>query len=445
MTNRLDIETREASETEAYTNLPKEIKDKLEWFQDQKLGVIFHWGLYAEAGIVESWQLSEEDEWARAKKPWRNSVSKLREDYWKLNKTFNPKHFDPITWADLCKDAGFKYMIFTTKHHDGFNMYDTQYSDYKITSSDSAFYDNPKADVFKEVVDAFRSKGLGIGAYYSKADWYSPYYWVPGQHAKGRTASYDPLEQPEMWKKFKGFVHDQLIELAKNYGPLDITWLDAGWVRKERTHEDLDMDGLAKDMRVYNPEMLIVDRSVGGDHENYVTPERKIPDTPPVKVWESNIPHAKNWGYVPNDIYKSDKEMIASIIQVVAKGGNLIIGIGPKPDGTLPEKSVYLLKTLAHWTKTYGEGIYHTRPFKQNSINQWYLTEKDQSVYAFCIPERDQEQYTLDLTKLDTQFEEEIIDLSTGEKAKVEDDHLIHHSKEIKGYRLTKNLTTVSQ
>lgn len=445
MTDRLDIETREASETEDYFDLPKELHAKLEWFQNQKLGVIFHWGLYAEAGIVESWQLSEEDEWARAKKPWRDSVDILRKDYWKLNEQFNPTQFDPTVWADLCKKAGFKYMIFTTKHHDGFNMYDTQYSDYKITSLDSKFHKNPKSDIFKEVVDAFRDKGLGIGAYYSKADWHSPYYWVPGQHAKGRTASYDPLEQPEMWKKFKGFVHDQLIELARNYGPLDITWLDAGWVRKERTNEDLDMDRLASDMRLYNPNMLIVDRSVGGIHENYVTPERKIPDIPPVKVWESNIPHAKNWGYVPDDIYKSDTEMIASIIKVVAKGGNLIIGIGPKPDGTLPEDSIDLLTTLSQWTETNGEGIYNTKPFKHNIIDQWYLTENSQHIYAFFVPKNEQKSGKLNLNELEIQINEEITDLDSGEKAEVRNNCLIHNSNKIKGYKITKKTISENQ
>lgn len=207
---REDIEENLEAEQEAYGNLAKEVQEKLEWFQDQKIGVIFHWGLYAEAGIVESWQLSEEDDWARKKGSWRDQIDELRHDYWALDQAFNPTKFDAAEWAKACQAAGFKYMIFTTKHHDGFAMYDTQFSDYKLTGGDAIFQNDPRADAFGQVVSAFREVGLGIGAYYSKPDWHSPYYWVPGESAKGRLASYDPKEKPEMWAKFNQFVTNQL-------------------------------------------------------------------------------------------------------------------------------------------------------------------------------------------------------------------------------------------
>ncbi|GAA0365127.1 alpha-L-fucosidase [Alkalibacterium iburiense] len=434
--DRKDIVTNEASEKEQYAGLPENIQKKLEWFKDQKLGIIFHWGLYAEAGIVESWQLSEEDDWARKRGGWRPTVEQIREDYWALNKVFNPTQFNPEEWAEVSKKAGFKYMIFTTKHHDGFNMYDTAYSDYKITQEDSPFHDHPKADIFKEVAEAFREKGLAVGAYYSKADWYSPYYWVPGQHAKGRTASYNPKEDPETWNKFKEFTHNQLTELAKNYGPIDITWLDAGWVRDGRTNEDLDMDEIARKMREYNPDMLMVDRSVGGEHENYVTPERKIPEVAPSKAWESNIPHGKNWGYVPNEVYKSDKDMLQSIVNVVAMGGNLIIGVGPKPDGTLPEKSLELLETMGTWLDKYGEGIYDTRPYKINSIGNWHFTEKEDAIYAFCLPE--EKETPLDLTMLELGDGYQVLDMESNKSVKVPHNTLVHKGDAIKAYKIVK-------
>lgn len=437
MSERKDIEVREQSMIEDYQYLSENILKKLEWFKDQKIGVIFHWGLYAKAGIVESWQLSEEDEWARGDHPYRPTVKQIREDYWGLNRVFNPINFNPNEWAKLCKNAGFRYMIFTTKHHDGFNMYDTQYSDYKITAIDCPFHENPKADIFKEVGDAFRKEGMAVGAYYSKADWYSPYYWVPGQRAKGRTASYDPLEDPKMWGKFKGFVHSQLEELAQYYGPLDIVWLDAGWVRNGRTHEDIDMDKIAHKMRKHQPDLLVVDRSVGGEHENYVTPERKIPNEPPVKVWESNIPHANNWGYVPNDQYKSDDEIVASIVKVVALGGNLIIGVGPKPDGTLPERSVEMLHFLGEWIKKYGEGIYETRPYKYNVMNNWYLTKKGSHLYAFVIPDEERKFAELSLEEIGLRRDVEIIHMGTNAKVKSIDGKLIHDNHSIEGYKLS--------
>ena len=137
---RQDIVENKKAQQESYQDLPQAIRDKLEWFQNQKLGIIFHWGLYAQAGIVESWQLSKEDDWARKHGAFRKDLKELRHDYWALNHEFNPVNFDPESWAKAAKYAGFKYMIFTTKHHDGFNMYDTKYSDYKITGKDSAFH-----------------------------------------------------------------------------------------------------------------------------------------------------------------------------------------------------------------------------------------------------------------------------------------------------------------
>lgn len=291
---RKDIVENHQSETDHYQELPANIRKKLDWFQDQKLGVIFHWGLYSIPGIVESWQLSQEDSWAR-KIPWRTNMVELREDYWGLIHSFNPYKFEPTKWAKLCRQAGFRYMIFTTKHHDGFTMYDTKYSDYKVTAATCPYHKAPQADIFKAVVTAFRKEGLATGAYYSKPDWHSSYYWLPEREAAGRYANYDPKELPEVWQKYDRFVTNQLIEISQNYGQLDILWLDGGLVNQG--NEQLDMERIASEVRHSQPDLLIVDRTIGGAYENYVTPERKIPEQPPVKVWESNIPLTKNWGY----------------------------------------------------------------------------------------------------------------------------------------------------
>ena len=376
---REDIVENIETEIESYQELPENIKEKLEWFQDQKLGVIFHWGLYSLAGIVESWQLSEEDDWAR-KKPWRNDVKELREDYWGLNHSFNPYKFNPDTWAEECKKAGFRYMLFTTKHHDGFNMYDTKYSDYKITSSPSPFATHPKSDIFGEVATSFRNHGLNVGAYYSKPDWHSPLYWVPGEHAKGRRASYSPVDNPDMWSSYNEFVTNQLTEISENYGDIDILWLDGGWVNSR--DEQLDMDSIAKNVRANQPDMLIVDRMIGGKYEDYVTPERKVPEIPPTKVWESNIPLAKNWGFCPNDLYKPFEEILDNLVQVVCLGGNLILGVGPKPDGTLPNEALAILRPLGEWLDNFGEAIYETRAIPEIYIPGWTFTKKDNSIYA---------------------------------------------------------------
>ncbi|GMA07621.1 alpha-L-fucosidase [Tetragenococcus halophilus subsp. flandriensis] len=379
---RKDIEENTTALQENYSNLSSQIKDKLEWFQDQKIGIIFHWGLYSQAGIVESWQLSQEDDWARKKESWRNDIDTLRKDYWALNHVFCPENFEPQIWAEKAKSAGFRYMIFTTKHHDGFNMYDTQYSNYKITAADSSFHTNKKADILKHLIDAFHKKDIATGLYYSKADWHSPYYWKDGQKPVGRYASYDPKEDSKTWKKFSQYVKNQLIELVKNYGPTDILWLDGGWINT--THNEyLPMDDIASELRIIQPDLLIVDRAVGGKYENYVTPERKIPETPPKKAWESNIPLAKNWGYVPNDEYKSFVEILSSVVQVVSLGGNIILGVGPKPDGTLPKEAQNIMSQLGDWLQIYGEGIYETRPYQDFTQKDWFFTWKKNNIYAF--------------------------------------------------------------
>ncbi|MBL1227467.1 alpha-L-fucosidase [Enterococcus sp. BWR-S5] len=378
---RQDIEENSQTQQEAYGELPLEVKRQLEQFQDDKLGVIFHWGLYAVAGIVESWQLSEEDDWAR-KKPWRNDLNQLRRDYWQLEESFNPQKFCPEDWAVLCKQAGFNYMIFTTKHHDGFNMYDTQASEYKVSGEHCPFHTNQHKDIFKTVVDAFRKEGLSIGAYYSKADWSSPLYWEPESRPVGRYASYDPLEKPRKWQKYQQFVFSQLKEICSSYGDIDILWLDAGWVNSAN-NEYLAMDEIIPQLREKQPQLIVVDRTIGGAYENYVTPERKVPDTLPEKVWESNIPLAKNWGYVPNDEYKSFEEILSLLIKIVSKGGNLLLGVGPKLDGTLPKEAVSLLAQLGDWLQIYGQGIYGTRKNSVSQIDHWYFTKKGQTIYAF--------------------------------------------------------------
>ena len=379
---RQDIVENKGTQQESYQDLPQVIQDKLEWFQNQKLGIIFHWGLYAQAGIVESWQLSKEDDWSRKHGAFRKDLKELRHDYWALSHEFNPVNFDPESWAKAAKYAGFRYMIFTTKHHDGFNMYDTKYSDYKITSKDSAFHNNPLADILKYVNEAFRKEGIATGAYYSKADWHCPFYWEPGSDPRGRYASYDPAQKPELWQKFQKFVENQLVEICQNYGPIDILWLDAGWVNGGH-HEFLPMEQIAKKIWQIKADTLIVDRTIGGKYENYVTPEQQIPTIPPQKVWESNLTLAKNWGYVPNDQYKSFREILDNIVKIISLGGNVILGVGPKPDGTLPQQALKLMKKLGDWLKVFEEAVYNTRGCPEYVNKNIFMTKKNADYYLF--------------------------------------------------------------
>lgn len=415
---RQDIEENESSEFEEYENLSSNILKKIEWFKDQKLGIIFHWGLYSIPGIVESWQLSKEDSWAR-KIPFRNDLTELRKDYFGLSNFFNPYQFNAQKWAEICKKNGFKYMIFTTKHHDGFNMFNTKFSDYKVKSN----------DIFKEVANAFREAGMSVGAYYSKADWHSPLYWEHNSDPLGRYASYDPSENVEKWRDYNTFVENQLIELSSSYGNLDILWLDAGWVNKGK--EQLDMDHIVQRVRAQQPDILVVDRTIGGKYENYVTPERKIPTVLPKKAWESNIPIAKNWGFCPNDSYKTSEELIETFVKIVAKGGNLLLGVGPKPDGDFSTDIIKVLNSIGEWIEKYGEAIYSTRPVEITVKTDWLLTRKDNIIYLFGHHTFEE---NFDLKILEQQLETKIVaiyNLTDNEKVDLNNDKLIVDTKEI--------------
>lgn len=391
------------------------LKERLEWFQDLKLGVIFHYGLYAEAGIVESWQLSEKDEWAREGRSWREDIKDLKLDYWNQISKFNPTQLDTKKWAQICKDAGFKYCIFTTKHHDGFNMYNTMETEFKVNGKLSPC----KTDILKEVFEAFRAEGLATGAYYSKADWYSPFYWLDDDTIKGRGASYDTAEHPEIWERYKQFVHNQIHEITHNYGNVDLLWLDAGWCGQGR--EDLDMDRLAEIAREQNPELIVVDRMMGGRHENYVTPERKIPELHeiPNKPWESNIPIGNDWGYVPTDTFKSSQELIETFVDVVSKGGNLILGVGPTPEGTFTEEETAILSDIGSWIEVYSEGIYGTRAQLKERASDWKLTFNKDQLTHYAFHAVDSLEDVVYLQDIEAKITDELTDMATKKQLKV--------------------------
>ena len=148
--------------------------ERLEWFKDQKLGLMMHWGPYSQLGLVESWALSDEDgDWSRDDVDWTDDMEDFKREYFDLNKTFNPIRFQPEEWAEMAADNGFKYFLFTTKHHDGFCMWDTKTTEYRITGKDTPFHKHKYADICRTLFDAFRAKGLGISAYFSKADWHT--------------------------------------------------------------------------------------------------------------------------------------------------------------------------------------------------------------------------------------------------------------------------------
>lgn len=370
-----------------------EVLGKLDEWQDKKFGIIIHWGLYAVPGIIESWALCSEDWISR---PDSMDYHEFKKWYWGLKDDFSPTKFNPETWAGLAKEAGMKYMIFTTKHHDGFCMFDTQETDFKITAG--PYGAHPKANVTKHVFEAFRKEGFMIGAYYSKPDWHSENYWWPKYATPNRNNNYDLRKHPQRWDNFKKFTHNQINELVTGYGNVDILWLDGGWVRPLETvneevlswgapipewSQDIDMPAIAANARQAQPGLLIVDRTVHGPYENYQTPERNIPDEKLDYPWESCIPLGDNWGHVPNDPMKSASQIIHMLIEVVAKGGSMVLGIGPKPDGTIGEVEMIRLKEIGAWMDKNGGAIYQTRTTNHYRDGETFFTQsKEGNIHA---------------------------------------------------------------
>ena len=376
------------------------VKQKLEQWRDQKFGMIIHYGLYAVPGMIESWALCSED-WIT-----RDSASDygdFKKWYWGLQKHFNPVKFNPEQWAATAKQAGMRYVVFTTKHHDGFCMFDTKQTNFSIAKG--PFASNPRADIAKYVFDGFRKEGFMIGAYFSKPDWHSENYWWPMYATPDRNNNYGIRKFPWRWNKFKQYTYNQIEELVTGYGKMDILWLDGGWVRPLETvneevrawgaaipawSQDIDMPKIAGMARKAQPGLLIVDRTVHGPYENYQTPEQTIPKEKQDHPWESCITLGNAWGYVPNEQLKSTNVIIHKLVEVVAKGGSLLLGIGPKPDGELQEQEITSLKEIGSWLAANGNAIYNTRTAdKYLDGNTWFTQSKDSVVmYALaCLPE----------------------------------------------------------
>ena len=352
------------------------VLQKLDQWQDLKFGVLMHWGIYATQGMVESWAICNE-EWIR--RPEGSVYEDYKKWYWDLSKEFNPVKFNPDQWADVFSKAGMKYMIFTTKHHDGFCMFDTQYTDFSIAKG--PFASNPKKDVAKHVFDAFRKKDFMIGAYFSKPDWHHHGFWNPYYATPDRHPNYNIKTHPEWWKSYVDFTQNQLLELTTGkYGKVDILWLDGGWIEGDQ----VGLNDVLKKSRAYNPGMLSVDRTIQGPNENYQTPEQSIPKEQKNHPWESCITLTHSWGWCPNVTFKTSRKVIDLLAEITAKGGCLALGVGPTPEGLIEDRAIPILEEIGEWLGRCGEAIYSTRITKNyNDGDIWFNASKDgQTLYA---------------------------------------------------------------
>ena len=418
-----------AQQQDYYPDADTSVQRKLEEWKDLKFGLLMHWGPYSQWGVVESWSICPEDVgWAtgaRIQKRPTDNYNTYVKDYENLKTTFNPVKFNPEKWAAAARDAGMKYVVFTTKHHDGFCMFDTKTTEYKITGKDCPFSTDSRSNVTKEIFNAFRSQQLWVGAYFSKPDWHSNDYWWNRFPPLDRNANYDIKKHPETWQKFVDFTHKQIDELMTGYGKIDILWLDGGWVRKkteeqakkdfiryyDESHfsingqnQDINMPLLAKNARAKQPGLIVVDRDVPGEQQNYLTPEQHIPDNGLPYPWETCMTMASSWSYSPNDKYKSTEDLIKKLIDIVSKGGNYLLNIGPGPDGEWHDNAYLRLKEMGAWMKQNGTAIYGTRMYKVfgEGDNVRYTQTKDgktKYVFLFGFPDKTIVLNKLELTK----------------------------------------------
>ena len=387
-----------------------QVLTKLKHWQDQKFGVLMHWGLYSVPGIVESWSICSEDWIVRERKP---TYEEDKAWYWSQKDSLNPVNFDPSKWADVMKKAGMKYMIFTTKHHDGFCMFDTKYTDFSIAHG--PFGKDPRHNIAKEVFNAYRNKGFMIGCYFSKPDWHCKWFWNPYYATPNRRINYKKQQHPDWWHNYRKFTQNQLNELTTDYGNIDILWLDGGWI----TGDEIGLDTILVDARKRNPGMISVDRTIRGKNENYQTPEQGIPAKQLDIPWESCITLSHAWGWTPNAKFKSPNKVIGILSEIVAKGGCLALGVGPKADGTLQPEVVKNLLQIGNWLNKNGQAIYSTvNAAHYNDGKVWFTADKNgKTLYAIYALE-DGEKTPKTITWTENKPKGKLILLQNGKSVK---------------------------
>ncbi|HVW96490.1 MAG TPA: alpha-L-fucosidase [Mucilaginibacter sp.] len=312
---------------------PKTIAAKMQWFQDAKLGIFIHAGIYSVDGIDESWSFHN------------RKIS--YNDYMKQLKGFTLQKYNPAAWADLIKESGARYAVITTKHHDGVAMYDTKQSDLNIVKKTPA-----NRDMVKPFFEELRKRGIKCGAYFSLIDWSNRNY--PGFLKD--SARYVLSDDYDRWDRFRAFVHGQIAEINNMFKP-DLWWFDGDW---EHTAEEWEAEKIRHIILSKNPTAIINGRLQG--YGDYTTPEQNFPVTrPPYRWWELCMTINDNWGYQPQDQnFKTPYEIITIFADVVANGGNLLLDIGPKEDGTIPDPEVNVLKELGAWNSKNGEAVFNT-------------------------------------------------------------------------------------
>jgi alpha-L-fucosidase len=344
------LNAQEVASREYSANYQK-VMERTQWWRDARYGMFIHFGAYA----------------VPARGEWVKSIERLTTDqYQKYIDAFNPKDFDAKEWAKIAKEAGMKYAVLTAKHHDGYCLFDSKLTDYKLSTR----FGN--RDLVREFLDAFRAEGIKVGLYYSIIDWHHPDYPNVGNHPQRDDSEYG--KRDFKWGNYLTYMHGQVEELVKNYGKLDIMWFDYSF--DDYSGEKWKADELVKMVRKHQPHIILNNRlkthagtsskqreiSKLGDFE---TPEQGIPDHPLLDKygnstpWETCLTLNNTWGYSAFDNnWKSPELIIHSLVNTVSKNGNLLLNVGPDARGNIPRESIAILKEVGEWLTFNGESIY---------------------------------------------------------------------------------------
>ncbi len=311
---------------------PASIREKMQWFADAKLGIFIHTGIYAVDGIDESWSFHNK----KISYP----------DYMKQLKGFTLKNYDPAAWAELIQQSGARYAVVTTKHHDGVAMYDTKMNDLSIVKSTPA-----KKDMIKPFFEELRKRNIKCGAYFSLIDWSHPDY--PGFLKD--SSKYQVEKDYDRWNRFRKFFQGQINEISTQFKP-DLWWFDGDW---EHSAEQWESEKVRSIILAGNPKAIINGRLQGwGDYD---TPEQNFPvSRPKLNWWELCMTSNDNWGFHHDDNWKTPYEIITIFVDAVSNGGNLLLDMGPKEDGTIPDEQINILRELGSWNKKHSEAVFNT-------------------------------------------------------------------------------------
>lgn len=352
-----------ASRIEAAAGADASVEDRIEWWRDARFGLFIHWGLYS----------TLEGEWngATGHAEWIRTTAQIPlEEYDKLQAEFNPVHYDADAWCRMAKQAGMKYVVITTKHHDGFCLWPSEQTDFDVAGGPSG------RDLLGELAEACQKHGLKLGWYHSILDWHHPDYlprrgWETERGTEG--ADFD---------RYVEYLHAQVTELLSNYGPIDVMWFDGEWESTWTSEYGRELYALCRELQ---PQVLVnnrVDKGRAGMAGldkgpgfagDFGTPEQEVPPGGlPGVDWETCMTMNRYWGWNRADTeWKSTEQLIQTLVDVASKGGNFLLNVGPKPDGRFPEKAEQRLAEIGDWMAAFGDSIYGTQASPFEAAFDW--------------------------------------------------------------------------